>query len=378
MDNFNEMLEKGFYDKNEQQKVNNFLEEDAGLDPNVRELKNMFPALAQDSEPIIPQKKSDVPDYKQEKLTYDQEENSNKPKKLTQNQRQKRLLAEQQQKIAELEREKDQLVLSAALREQNELNAHLLLLEQEKKDLAKRAEDEVYRKKYYDSNNQYEESLQADLAAMKAIAEEKKREEEIRLLRAQYEEKNKIINQAYNEFQNKSYTVKESYEFEEDPTKKNALEQFLNQHNFLDNRHNNPNFSPRLRQKADQLAVMLEDKYKIEGRGHEVQSPSFFHDLSNTLRENLRNEYSSPTDRQGYNQPSNNYGDGMNIHKFSTDFSAPVTPTSGGRVKYSAPMNKDQRDVRSNFIQAAKNLGLTDDNLAETYDNIYNQFKQSY
>lgn len=378
MDNFNEMLEKGFYDKKEQQKVSNFLEEDAGLDPNVRELKNMFPALAQDNDPVIPKKVSDIPDYKQEKPTYDQEESSNKTKKLTQNQRQKRLLAEQQQKILELEREKDQLVLSAALREQNELNAHLLLLEQDKKELAKRAEDEVYRKKYYDSNNQYEESLQADLAAMKAITEEKKREEEIKVLRAQYEQKNKIINQAYNEFQNKNYTYKETYEFEEDPNKKNALEQFLNQHNFLDNRHNNPNFSPRLRQKADQLAVMLEDKYKIEGRGHEVQSPSFFQDLSSTLRENLKNEFSSNQGGQGYNPPSSNYGDGMNINKFSTDYSAPVTPTTNSRIKYSAPMNKDQREVRSNFIQAAKNLGLTEDNLAETYDSIYNQYKQSY
>jgi hypothetical protein len=378
MDNLNEMLEKGFYDKDEQQKVNNFLEEDAGLDPNVRELKNMFPALAQDNDPVVPQKKSDVPEYKQEKPTYDQEENASKPKKLTQNQRQKRLLAEQQQKILELEREKDQLVLSAALQQQNELNAHLLLLEQEKRDLAKRAEDEVYRKKYYDSNNQYEESLQADLAAMKAIAEEKKREDEIRLLKAQYEQKNKIINQAYNEYQNKNYTYKENYEFEEDPHKRNALEQFLNQHNFLDNRHNNPNFSPRLRQKADQLAVMLEDKYKIEGRGHEVQSPSFFQDLSNTLKENLRNEFSTNQNQQGYNPSTNNYGDGMNINKFSTDFSAPVTPTSGGRIKYSAPMNSDQREVRSNFIQAAKNLGLGEENLAETYDNIYNQYKQSY
>jgi len=382
MENFEDMLQKGFYDENSRKEAHDFAKNNQSLDPNAAELLKMFPASGLDNPVIMPNPHKDIPEYKQEKFSDQGEGQDNgeaKSKKLTQNQRLKKQLEEKEKENATLKKANDEYILALAAQKQKDLNASMLILEKDKKEFAKLAADEAYREEYYRANEQYNEAHQAKIRAMRAIAEEAKREEDIRILKRDYEQTNQIINQAYQEYQQKDYSYKPQYEYETDDNKNDAQERFLRAHPFLDMRGNNPNFSKNLKDEADKLANTLADKYKIEGRGKEVYTDSFYEDLSRTLKDNLRNTFSSVLPNQTNNQQSYNpYGDGMNMNKFSSDFSAPVTPTSTSRIRYSAPMNEGDKQTRANFIQAAKSLGLSDENLAESYDNIYNTYKKSY
>ena len=377
MDDFNTMLEKAFYDENEQGKLKNFLEEQNKVDPNVRELQKMFPALVDDTNPSIPEPPK-VPEYKQdasskEDLTYEERARTKKP---SQNQRLKSLLQEKEQQIAALQRANDELVLKKAYEGHAAKENLLRSKEQEVKELQKIASDELYRKQFFNAQEQIEEANLAEMRAMNAVAEKKIKEQELAALQYSLRQESELINAAYNEYQYKDYSYKPQYEIEDNTPKAKALDKFLDQHKFLDHRYNNPNFSPRISNIADDLMRKLEDRYKVEGRGHEVHTDAFFQDLSGTLKENLRNEFNLANNNNQMGKNPYNSGDGLNMNRYSNDYSAPVTP-SRRPVKYTAPMNDGERKIRANFINAAKSLGIDPDTIPEQYDQVFNTLKQS-
>jgi len=380
MSDFNAALTEGFYDPKKREEVKNFLK-DEFKDSSVSEYEKMFPALKDEVAPRMPTVMDDVPEYSYQSGVEPQEQ----PKKLSQNQRYKqnlqkqaKLIEEQQQELLNLKRREDEMVLRNAQKDQEAEAARLKILQLEARQLDQSANDELFRKNFYNTNEQYDEAIKAEKKAMELMTAKTEKENELRSKQREFEQNNKIINAAYSEYQNKDYVYRPPLEYqEEDESKTQALQRFLGAHPFLDvSNSNNPNFSRNLFEKANKIALDLEDRYKIEGRGEDIKTDPFYKDLSTNLKNQLRLDYSIP------NTNSTNNGfypqdDGLNTNQFSQDFSGPVTPTRRSSSTYTAPMSQADRQFRANFINESKALGIPEEELVQGYDSVFNTVKQS-
>lgn len=380
MSDFNAALTAGFYDEKKRAEAKNLLEEEF-KDSTVGEYEKMFPALMEDNSVKIPTTRDSIPEYSYKNGG----EPSEQPKKLSQNQRYKlnlqkntKIIEEQQQELLNRQRENDELVLRNAQREQELEAQKLRILELEAKQLDQRVDDELFRKSLYMANEQTEEASKADKRVHELMADKKEKEKLLGEKKIELHNYNNIINQAYKEYQSKDYVYRPTvYQEEDDDSKKEALKRFLNAHPFLDAENaNNPNFSRNLFEKANRIALELEDRYKIEGRGEDIKTDHYYKDLSTNLKNQLRVEYNVG---KGGNSSNNTFypqDDGLNVGRFQ-DYSAPVTPTNRSRSAYTAPMSEADRNLRANFINQSRGLGIPEEELVKSYDEIYNKTNQS-
>lgn len=378
MSDINDAIEKAFYNPKEQSNLMKSVKEGEFLNPDVQQVANWMPSLARD-EPDFSHltQKNDLPEYKAEEKENQQSETKQKSNKLTQKERLKQKIMQAEQEKAMQAKQIDELTLRNAFLENQNILLDMQKLEKEKAEHARIAAEELYRREMFRNENDYQASFEAEYKSKQAMIHEEKVKDELAKLKAKYQNHSNLVNSALEEFKRKDYNYKPQYEYEEDETKNKALDRFLSAHKFLDNRTENPNFSPRLAQIAQNLEATLIDKYKIEGRGADVNSDDFFQDLSANLKVHLRNEFNTQLPA---NQQNPTLGDGMNMQRFSQDFSAPVTSSEPSRLRYSAPMDQSAKAMRQNFLQVIKDSGLTENinEVAENYDQIFNTYKQSY
>jgi hypothetical protein len=374
-------IEKAFNDPNEQSKLLKNVREGEYANPDVQQVAQWIPSLAKE-EPDFSKltRKEDFPEYKNESRNDsgdDEKESKPKANKLNQKERLKQKIMQAEQEKAMQAKQIDELTLRNAYLENQSMLLEMQKLEKEKADQARIAAEELYLKEKYRNEDNYQASIEADYKSKQAIIQEDKIKDELARLKNQYQSHSTLVNSAYEEFRRKDYNYKPQYEYEEDEGKNKAVDRFLNSHKFLDNRFENPNYSPRLAQIAQNLEATLADKYKIEGRGTDIYTDDFFQDLSSNLKVHLKNEFNTQLPANQQQQP---YGDGMNMQRFSQDFSAPVTRSEPNRLRYKAPMNQDDKIARQNWLQTIKDSGLTNNisEVAESYDEIFNTYKQSY
>jgi hypothetical protein len=379
MSDFNAELTAGFYDPKKRANIKNFLSDDKSAD--VGEYEKMFPALLEDEPPHIPNAADNLPEY-----SYKSEESTpEQPKKLSQNQRyklniqkQSKIIEEQQQELLNLKRREDEMILQNAQQAQQADAARLKILELEARQLDQSANDELFRKNFYNTNEQYDEATKAEKKAYELLALKKEKENQLRQKQTQFQQNNDLISKAYNEYQSKDYVYKPPLIQEvEDESKSEALKRFMKAHPFLDgNNADNPNFSRNLFDRANKIALELEDRYKIEGRGEDIKTDSYYKDLSTNLKNQLRMDYNMTPNNNSYNPGFYPQDDGLSSSSYSQDYSAPVTPTRRSSA-YTAPMSQTDRQMRANTIQQAKALGIPESELIETYDSTFNTVRQS-
>lgn len=139
---------------------------------------------------------------------------------------------------------------------------------------------------------------------------------------------------------------------------KRLLNEFLSR-NPLINLHDpdNPNFSPKAYQMAQDASERLSMKYKMSGRGEEVFSEGYFHELEqqfkkeigmvdNTTNNYNRRNFTSPVSNNNMNQ-NYNYGNEPQLSREALE-------TMNGFMKL-AKTDDQRKMLRKRYMDAARN-----------------------
>lgn len=106
--------------------------------------------------------------------------------------------------------------------------------------------------------------------------------------------------QSYNQYkaqaQQNSYAAPQQHSYNPD------AENFLARNPFLDPSKNNPNYSPEAVSRVSKISADLSMAYKMEGRGDEINTQSYFNDLENQMNREF-NRKAQPQSQQRSSSP---------------------------------------------------------------------------
>jgi len=313
---------------------------------SVDVLRSQFPALAE-PEPEVEEEESGFSDP--------ESEDSDKPKKrrLTQTERLKKKLLDAETEKMNYKRMAEEQALLRAHETQEKLAEKYNKNEVLEKSLEEEIEQSLLFKQSYDSEQDIENSLKTE-KRIRSLDEElaRVRNEKAILANTHHQNKN-LIENASREYQNSTYSAVTDYDLDENSdAKRKNLDDFMKAHPFLDASNNNVNYSPRTFGLAQDLAVKLEDVYKINGRGDLVGSKQYYKDLANHLSEELEQ----------------NMGIGMNSN--NKNFSAPVSSSRKHSIQFTHKPTSEEESIKQRFLQK---LGSS---AASEYDKFFQNSKK--